>query len=264
MSFISLPTAKTHKETKIKKLKNFPAGYVAKFYRNLANNVDSAVTSDFYGRIANDADIPSSDAQKNLLTASDFAKGMQNDINHCVTWGRLNNTSFRESLDQISKIIFWRQNSLELAFEDILTFDAQNPVVGSLLQEHDIGKKDLASKLIKKAPRPGVDLDIQKRLEVLQKDNKKFNNNNAPLPPPSLPTFNNLVRPPQWPPPLPPSLSFISFQQSQYFPPPPPAPPLPSSSLLLLPGQRPRARSSATQTQPSTHFGQMATTKTKT
>ena len=32
-------------------------------------------------------------------------------------------------------------------------------------------KKDLASELIKKAPRPGVDLDIQKRLEALGKDN---------------------------------------------------------------------------------------------
>ena len=64
MSFISLPTGKLHKRTKTKKLKNFPAGYVGKFYRNLANNVDSAVSSDFYGRIANDANIPSSGIQK--------------------------------------------------------------------------------------------------------------------------------------------------------------------------------------------------------
>ena len=159
MSFIFLPTAKIHKETKTKKLKSFPVGYVGKFYRNLASNVDSAVTSDFYGRIADDADIHSSDVQKYLLATSDFAKGMQNDINHYVTRDRLNNASFRQMLDPISKNIFRHQNSLELVFEDISTFDAQNPVVGSLLRELDIGKKDLASELIKKAPRPGVDFD---------------------------------------------------------------------------------------------------------
>ena len=52
--FISLPTAKLHKKTETKKLKNFPTGYVGRFYNDLANNVDSAVNSDFYGRIAND------------------------------------------------------------------------------------------------------------------------------------------------------------------------------------------------------------------
>ena len=36
MSFISLPNGKIHKEKKTKKLKIFPAGYVGKFYRNLA------------------------------------------------------------------------------------------------------------------------------------------------------------------------------------------------------------------------------------
>ena len=54
MSFISLPTAKLHKKTETKKLKNFLTVYVGRFYNDLANNVDSAVNSDFYGRIAND------------------------------------------------------------------------------------------------------------------------------------------------------------------------------------------------------------------
>ena len=31
---------------------------MGKFYRQLANNVDSTITSDFCGRITNDADIP--------------------------------------------------------------------------------------------------------------------------------------------------------------------------------------------------------------
>ena len=51
------------------------------FYRHLADNVDSAVGSDFYGRTVNNVDIPPDDGQKYLLTTRDFAKGMQDDIN---------------------------------------------------------------------------------------------------------------------------------------------------------------------------------------
>lgn len=54
-------------------------------------------------------------------------------------------------------------------FEDISTFDVQTPVVGSLLQKLDTGKKDLASEFIKKAHRPGIDLDLQKSLVTLRK-----------------------------------------------------------------------------------------------
>ena len=41
---------------------------------------------------------------KILLATSDFAKRMQDDINLYVTRDRLNNASFRQKLDQISKI----------------------------------------------------------------------------------------------------------------------------------------------------------------
>ena len=48
-------------------------------------------------------------------------------------------------------------------------FDAKNPIAGSLLTELDVGKKDIASELIKKAPRPpGVNFAISKRLEKLK------------------------------------------------------------------------------------------------
>ena len=189
-------------------MKNFPARYVEKFYRDLPSNGDSAITSYFYSRIANDVDVPSEGIQKYLLATSDFAEGMQTDINHYVTRETLNNTSFRQKLDPIVKNIFPRQNPLELVFEDISTFDAQNPIVGSLLRKLDTGRKHLASEFIEKATRPGVDLDIQKRLEALRKGNNKFDNNNnigPPLPPPSPPTFNNFIPPP--PPPLPPSFN---------------------------------------------------------
>ena len=95
MSFISLPIGKFYKKTETKKLKNFLMGYVSRFNRDLADNVDNAVKSDFYGKIANDADIPPDDVQKYLLATSDFAKGMQDDINLYVTHDRFNNASFR-------------------------------------------------------------------------------------------------------------------------------------------------------------------------
>ena len=57
MSFISLPPGKLHKKPDKLWLKNFPAGYVGRFYRNLADNVDNFLGFEFYGRIANDADI---------------------------------------------------------------------------------------------------------------------------------------------------------------------------------------------------------------
>ena len=104
-----MPTGKLHKKTKTKKLKNFPAGYVGRFYRDLADNVDSFINENFYGKIANDANIHSEDVQKYLLATSDFAKGMQNDINLNVTRDRFNNASFRQKLDHIAKNIFHRQ-----------------------------------------------------------------------------------------------------------------------------------------------------------
>ena len=129
MGFISLPTGTLYKKSDKKKLKNFPAGYVGKFYRNLANNVDNFLGSEFYGRIANDAETSSDDVQKSILATSNFAKGMQADINHYVTKDRINNASFRQKLDPISKNILRRQNPLELVFEDISTFDAENPML---------------------------------------------------------------------------------------------------------------------------------------
>ena len=52
------------------------------FYRNLADNVDNFLGSDFYGKIASDANIPPKEVQKYILATSDFAKGMHTDINH--------------------------------------------------------------------------------------------------------------------------------------------------------------------------------------
>ena len=163
MGFYSLPNGKLYKKTKKARLKNFPAGYVGSFYGNLADNVDNFVGSDFYGRIATDSNIPPEDVQKYILATSDFAKGMQTDINHYVTRDRVNNASFQQKLDPISKNILRRQNPLKLVFEDISTFDTENPIVGSLLGELDVGKKNLSSDLVKQAPTPpGADVVISR------------------------------------------------------------------------------------------------------
>ena len=73
---------------------------------------------------------------------------MQTDINHYVTKNRINDASFRQKVDPISKNILRRQNLLELVFEDISTFDADNPIVGNLLREIDIKKSSQTAILL--------------------------------------------------------------------------------------------------------------------
>ena len=71
-----------------------------------------------------------------------------------------------------------RQNPLELVFEDISTFDAENQTVGSLLREIDWNKKQTDSDFFKSPPsHPAKEFEIQKRLETLR-DIKIFGNNN--------------------------------------------------------------------------------------
>ena len=94
----------------------------------------------FFSRITEDVDIPKEDVQKYILITTDFAKSIQTDINHYVTRDRMNDASFRQRLDLINKNILRRENPLELVFEDISTFDAENPIVGCLLKEIDIKK----------------------------------------------------------------------------------------------------------------------------
>ena len=67
----------------------------------------------------------------------------------CIPKDRLNETSFRRKLDLIFKNILRRQNPLKLVFKECLTYDVQNPLIGSLIKKIDIGKKDIASELKK-------------------------------------------------------------------------------------------------------------------
>ena len=128
-------------------MQNFTSIYVGNFYRNLDDNVNNFIGSEFNGITADDLNRPPENVKKYILVTSDFAKGIQTDINHYLTRDRINNASFRQKLGPISKNILRRQNQLEFVFEDISTFDAENPIVGSLLRELDVGKKVLADDL---------------------------------------------------------------------------------------------------------------------
>ena len=138
------------------------------FYQFLADNINTS--SDFYSRIVADADITKEDVQKYILATSDFAKSIQTDINHYVTRDRINDVSFRQKLDPISK--------------NILEFDAENPISGSLLREIDVNKKQSDSDFIKSLPNhPGKKVQIQKKLNRLRGETFFSNsnkNNNTP------------------------------------------------------------------------------------
>ena len=214
------------------------------FYRNLSDRVDN-VQSNFLSAISNDASIPKDDVQKYLLATADFAKSIQTDINHYVTRGRINTASFRQKLDPISRNIVQRQNPLELVFEDILTFDSENLIVGSLLREIDIRKKQTDSDFIKSLPsQPGKEFEIKKRLDKLRgTTNNSFNNNNNNVnpggggvdisglgPSPTLPKIEDLIdNGPLLFPPSPPTDGQEVI--SNVFRPPPP-PPLPAGPVL--------------------------------
>ena len=109
---------------------------------------DKSFDSDFQRSIIKD--VPDDDVKNYLLATSNFDKGMQDDTNMYVTQERLNNASFRQKLDPISKDSFRKQNLLELVVKHVSTFDAQNPIIGSLIEELDDEKNNIASTLIKK------------------------------------------------------------------------------------------------------------------
>ena len=82
-----------------------------------------------------------------------------------VTRDKINDASFRQKLDPISKNILRRQNLLELVFEDISTFDAENLIVRSFLRELDLKKKQSDSDFIKSLPsQPGKEFEIKKKI----------------------------------------------------------------------------------------------------
>ena len=151
--------------------------------------------------------ILSEDVKKFLLATSDFGKEIQRKLNLYRTCGKWNSTSFRRKLDPISKNVIRNQNPIEFLFKHLKHFDAQNPVIGNLIKEIEIGKKKDLIKILKDAP-DIIDLELRSRLNMLR-DDETFNpdgnnnNNNNLLPPPPPPSFPPNFWPDQLPKPPP-------------------------------------------------------------
>ena len=148
MSFISWPMGTLYKKSEKKNLKKIHAGYVGKFYRNLAANVDNFLGSDYYGGIENDYNIPSGNVQKYILAMSDFAKWMQTDINHYVTKDRINNENFSQKLDPFSKNIIRKQNLIKNAPRAPGKFTPANNLFGSQTQTLTREKEETKDKVL--------------------------------------------------------------------------------------------------------------------
>ena len=123
------------------------------------------------------------------------------------------------------------QSPLELVFEDISTFDAENPIVGSLLREIDLKKNQSDSDFIKLlSSHPGKEFEIKKRLDRPRgtsnfgNNNNNNNNNNGGGSNNNLGGNNNLFGPGGEPPSLPSIEDFLNGGPR----PPPKLPPAPS------------------------------------
>ena len=91
-----------------------------------------------------------------------------------ITNNSLNEASFRGKLDPISKNVIKKQNPIKLLVKDLKYFNTQNPVIGNLIREVDIGKKEDLSKFLSQAP-DAKDLELQSRLNKLRYRNEFFN-----------------------------------------------------------------------------------------
>ena len=119
--------------------------------------------------------------------------------------------------------------------EDILTFDAENPIVGSLIRELDLKKKQSDSDFIKSLPsQPGKEFEIKKRLDILRHGgkNSNFGNNNN-----NNNNFSSGSNPPSFGPggdllSLPSIEDFLDGGPRPQPPPPPPPPPSINGNLF--------------------------------
>ena len=156
--FISLPRNRIHKKKETKRLKNLPSNFAESFYKDWLDGIDFSQDTDFQQQLMNNT--PSE-------VVSEFGEEIQGETDLYVTNNRLNEASFRHRLDPISKNIIKNQNPIELLFKDVKHFDAQNPVIGSLIREVEIGRKKDWSKFIDKAP-DVRDLELWSRLNKLR------------------------------------------------------------------------------------------------
>ena len=216
-------------------MNNLTSNYSRLFYKGRANDVDVDLPSTVASKILAEGQPLTDDIKNFLLGTSDYARGIQSDIDLYVTRGRHNHASFRRKLDPIEKSVWRTENPLALLFKDVANFDVQNPVIGSLLREIDLGKRSTNSDLIKKSLSKAPDINDTIWLQRFKKfketpinyndndddddnndniinNSKNFNYNNISLsPPPSPVKFGDIFETAQ------PSFNFnnVDLQQQQ-------------------------------------------------
>ena len=158
-SYYSLPHVKLHKKDEIKNLNNLTSNYSRLFYKDRANDVDIDLPSTIGSKILAEGQPLTDDIKNFLLGTSDYARNIQSDIDLHVTRGRHNQASFHRKLDPIEKSVWRTENPLALLFKDVANFDAQNPVIGSLLREINLRKRSTNSDLIKKSLSKAPDIN---------------------------------------------------------------------------------------------------------
>ena len=94
MSYYSLPCVKLHKKDEIKKLNNLTSNYSRFFYKDRANDVDIDLLSTITNKILAEGQPLTDDIKNFLLGTSNYARGIQSDIDLYVTRGRHNLASF--------------------------------------------------------------------------------------------------------------------------------------------------------------------------
>ena len=94
MCYYSLPHVKLHKKDEIKKLNNLTSNYSQPFYKDRANDVDIDLPSTIANKILGEGQPLTDDIKNFLLGTSDYAGGIQSDIDLYVTRGRHNQASF--------------------------------------------------------------------------------------------------------------------------------------------------------------------------
>ena len=158
----------------MRKLNNLLENLEIEFYENKITSFDSAFDSNFQRKWV--SGIKASENVKNYLLASrehGNGKHMQDDIDMYITKDRLREASFCRKLDPMFKNLLHRKNPLELVFQDISTFDGGNPIIGNLVKEIEIGKKDTANELVKKAPNL-LDIELHSKLHDLRTYNNRL------------------------------------------------------------------------------------------
>ena len=101
--FISWSHTRIHKKEETKRLNNLPSNFAESFYRDSFDGIDFSHETDFQQKIVKNT--PIEDVKSYFLGTSEFGNEIEGDINLYVTSNRLNEASFRQKLDSVSKNI---------------------------------------------------------------------------------------------------------------------------------------------------------------